>query len=107
MNKIICQYCKKEINTSDFGDGTFDYSDVYDYRGFSFHEKCFEEGVKKVEIRRKEIMEETEHSLKSQANGEWYNGGYKYMKTDPHTGKPLVKKVKEPQKLKDYEEGIL
>jgi hypothetical protein len=107
MSKIICQLCKEEIETPDFGDGTFDYSDVYEYRGFSFHEKCFDEGIKRVDEKRQEVTEETEHSLKSQAGGEWMNGGYRTMKTDPHTGKPLLKNPKQPQKLTDYEDGIL
>ncbi len=105
--KIICQHCKKEIETPDFGDGILDYSDIYDYRGFSFHERCFGSGIKKVDEKRQEVMEETEHSINSQVNGEWQSGGYRYMKTDPHTGKPLVKNLKQPQKLKDYENGIL
>ena len=107
MINIICQLCKKEIDTPDYGDGILDYSGVYEYRGFSFHEKCFDEGVKKVDEKRCEVMKVTEHSLKSQANGEWYNGGYKYMKTDPSTGNPVVKTPKEPQILKDYERGDL
>lgn len=107
MNEIICQLCKKEIETPDFGDGVFDCSDVYDYRGFSFHEKCFKEGVKKVDEKRKEVMEITEQSLKSQISGEWQNGGYKTMKIDHSTGRPLVKNPKQPQKLIDYENGIL
>jgi hypothetical protein len=105
--KIVCQLCKKEIETPDYGDGVLDYSDVYEYKGFFFHEKCFEEGVKKVNRKRQEVIEETKHSLNSQVNGKWMNGGYKTMKTDIHTGKPLVKKLRQPQKLTDYENGIL
>jgi len=97
MKKEICQLCKEEL---------IDDSDTYDYRGFAFHEKCFDEGIKKVDFRRQEVMEETEHSIKSQAGGEWNNGGYKTMKTDQLTGNPITK-VKEPQRLKDYENGIL
>lgn len=41
----------------------------------------------------------------SQADGEWNKGGYKYMKTD-ESGKPITK-IKEPQKLQEYERGIL
>jgi len=104
---IICQLCKQEIDTHDYGDKVLDYSDVYDYRGFSFHGKCFSEGIKRVDEKRQEVIQETEHALKSQANGEWFNGGYKYMKIDSSTGHPIVKNPKEPQKLKDYEKGIL
>lgn len=57
MKEIICQNCKKEIDTPDFGDGTLDYSDVYDYRGFSFHGKCLEEGIEKVEYKRAEVRD--------------------------------------------------
>jgi len=103
----ICQLCKKPIEIPAYGDGLYDYSDAWDYRGFVFHEKCFEEGCKKVDERRDDVITETEHSLNSQRGGEWINGGYKTMKTDPHTGKPLLKKVNEPAKLKNYEKGIL
>jgi hypothetical protein len=104
---IICQLCKKVIETPDYGDGVLDMSDVYEYRGFTFHETCFDEGSRAVERKRAEVITETKASLESQANGEWVNGGYKNMNTDPHTGKPLVKHPKEPQKLTDYENGIL
>ncbi len=102
----ICQLCKKEIETPDYGDGVLDYSDLYEYRGFVFHEKCFDEGVKKVDYKRKEVAETVERSVKSQAGGEWANGGYKTMKTDI-SGRPIPSKVTEPQILKDYEQGKL
>jgi hypothetical protein len=105
MNNFTCQLCKKIIETPDFGDGVLDQSDVYEYRGFYFHEKCFNEGTEKVDYKRKEVMEVTEHSIKSQANGEWHNGGYKTMKTGPG-GTPITK-IKQPQILTDYENGIL
>lgn len=102
---MICQLCKETIDTPDFGDGVLDMSDVYDYRGFTFHEKCFDEGCKKVDYKREEVMEVVDHSVRSQADGEWQNGGYKTMKTDA-SGKPITK-VKEPMILQDYENGIL
>ena len=105
MKTEICQLCKEEIKCPDFGDGTFDYSDIYEYRGFTFHEKCFDEGVKKVDNKRQEVMEVTEHSIRSQADGEWQNGGYKTMKTDAG-GRPITK-VKEPMILQNYEQGKL
>lgn len=105
--EIVCQSCKKVIDTPDWGDGTFDMSDVYDYRGFTFHEKCFDEGVEKVDYKRNEVREITEHSINSQAGGEWSNGGYRTMKTDPHTGRPIPTKITVPQILTDYENGIL
>lgn len=103
---IICQHCKQPIDTPDFGDGTLDYSDIYEYRGFDFHEKCFDDGIKKVDYKREEVCVTTEASIKSQSGGEWMNGGYKTMKTDM-SGNPIPTKVKEPQILKDYENGIL
>ena len=96
MSKEICQLCKSPL---------IDDSDTYEYRGFIFHEKCFDEGCKKVDEKRQTVMETTEHSIRSQADGEWQNGGYKTMKTD--TGGRPITKVKEPQILKDYENGIL
>ena len=76
---IICQLCKKVIETPDYGDGVLDMSDVYEYRGFTFHETCFDEGSRAVERKRAEVITETKASLESQANGEWVNGGYKNM----------------------------
>lgn len=106
MRGYTCQLCKNEIKTPNYGDGTFDESDVYEYRGFYFHEKCFDEGIGKVDHKRNEVIAETEASIKSQSGGEWMNGGYKTMKTDT-AGKPIPSKVKEPQSLKDYEAGTL
>lgn len=105
METIICQLCKKQIETPDFGDGILDYSDLYEYRGFDFHEKCFDEGCKKVDAKRNEVINTVDKSIRSQADGQWHNGGYKNMKTGSD-GKPITK-VKEPQILKDYENGIL
>lgn len=102
---MICQYCKKEIETPDYGDGVLDYSDVYEYRGFNFHEACFDEGIKAVDSKRAEVQKTVEQSTRSQADGEWQNGGYKTMKVDAG-GRPITK-VKEPQILQDYEKGIL
>ena len=65
-----------------------------------------QEQIKAIEQRdfeRKEVMEETEHSIKSQVAGEWNNGGYKTMKTDSG-GNPITK-IKESQRLQDYEKG--
>lgn len=103
---IICQHCRKEIETPDYGDGVIDYSDVYEYRGFSFHEDCFDEGVKRVDYKRSEVSETVNATVKSQSGGEWQNGGYKYMKTDV-SGRPIPTNVTEPKILKDYEKGIL
>ena len=92
---VKCSTCGKVLNQSD----------AYDYRGFIFCEEHFKEGQGKVEFRRKEVSEMTEHAVRSQADGEWQNGGYKYMKTDKG-GKPITK-IKEPKSLEDYEKGNL
>jgi len=104
---MICQLCTKEIETPDFGDGVLDYSDVYEYRGFNFHSACFDEGIKKVEGKRQEVSEVVEHSIISQRNGEFVNNNNKYnMHNVASDGLPAMK-VKEPQILKDYENGVL
>lgn len=102
----ICQVCKKEIKPIVYDDGVVDYSDEYEYRGFVFHEKCFDEGVKRVDEKRSQVSNVVEASVKSQSNGEWVNGGYKTMKVNA-SGSPIPSKVNEPQILKDYESGIL
>lgn len=93
MNK--CQLCKK----------FFDDSETYEYRGFMFCEKHFDDGIKRVDEKRSFVMETTEKSIRSQADGEWNNGGYKTMETD-NGGRPITK-VKEPEILKEYEMGEL
>lgn len=103
----ICQLCKEEIETPDFGDGVLDYSDLYEYRGFVFHGKCHSEGIKKVDAKREEVMEVTEHSVMSQRNGEFVNNRSKYhLENVASDGLPKIR-PKEPQILKDYENGIL
>lgn len=94
--KELCQLCKESL---------VDDSDTYEYRGFVFHEKCFDEGIEKVDAKRSEISQVVDHSIRSQADGEWQSGGYKTMKVSTD-GRPITK-VKEPQILKDYEKGIL
>lgn len=104
---FICQNCKQEIDTPDFGDGTYDCSDVYEYRGFYFHEKCFDDCCKKVDYRRQEVMEVTEASIKSQRTGEFINNSRKYnLSNVASDGLPNIKS-KESQILKDYENSIL
>ena len=93
MNK--CQLCKE----------MFDDSETYEYRGFLFCDEHFDEGIKRVDEKRSFVMETTEKSVRSQVDGEWANGGHKTMKTDA-SGRPITK-VREPQVLKDYEEGKL
>ena len=83
----------------------FDDSETYEYRGFIFCEEHFDEGIERVDEKRSFVMETTEKSVRSQADGEWANGVYKTMKTDAG-GRPITK-VSEPQVLKDYENGKL
>lgn len=90
-----CAICKKVISSSD----------AYEYRGFISCSPHFEELQAKVDYKRSEVIATVEHSTKSQAGGEWHNGGYKTMKTDMG-GNPITK-VNEPQILKDYENRIL
>jgi len=96
MKNNKCQICKEY----------FDDSEAYEYRGFIFCEKHFDEGIKKVDYKREQVMETVDKSIKSQVGGEWMNGGYKTMKTDVG-GNPISKNIKEPLVLKDYENGIL
>lgn len=103
----ICQLCKKEIKPTVYEDGVKSWDDLYEYRGFIFHEKCFDEGIKKVDNKRQEVIQETEHSIKSQRNGEFVNNRSKYhLGNVASDGLPVIK-PKEPQRLKDYENGIL
>ena len=107
MTKLICQLCKEEIETPDYGDGVLDKSDVYEYRGFVFHEKCFDEGIKKVDEKRAEVGKIVEASTESQRNGEFVNNTDKYnLNNVAGDGLPIIK-IKEPQILKDYENGEL
>jgi hypothetical protein len=83
----------------------FDDSETYEYRGFMFCNEHFDEGIKRVDEKRSFVMEVTEKSTRSQADGEWSNGGYKTMKTDS-SGRPITK-IKEPLVLEEYERGEL
>ena len=87
-----CRKCKKQLEDSE----------AYEYRGAISCEKHFDEVIKDRDFERQEVIKTTEASVKSQIGGQWFNGGYKTMKTDPHSGKPIGK-VKEPLTLQDYE----
>lgn len=80
-------------------------SECYEYRGVYSCAKHFDELQQKRDYQRQQVIETTEKSVRSQADGEWQHGGYKTMKTDT-AGRPIAK-VKEPQALKDYEDGKL
>lgn len=92
MKNLTCRKCKKEIPESE----------AYEYRGAIACEKCFDDVIESRDRERQEVMAETEAAVRSQADGEWQNGGYKTMKTDSHTGRPITK-IKEPLRLKEYE----
>lgn len=85
--------------------GYFDDSETYEYRGVMACEEHFDELCQKRDAQRQQVIETTQASVRSQADGEWHNGGYKTMKTD-NGGRPITK-VREPQTLKDYEDGLL
>ena len=87
-----CNICKQD----------FEDAELYEYRGAYMCEEHHTQGIEKREHERQEVMQEVAHSVRSQADGEWHNGGYKTMKTDPHTGKPITK-IKEPLRLQEYE----
>lgn len=107
MKDYECSLCHEIIETPDYGDGTYDESDVYEYRGFYFHAKCFEKGCEKVDERRREVMEVTEKSIMSQRRGEFVNNHGKYhLGNVAPDGLPIIK-PKEPQILQDYENGKL
>jgi len=90
-----CAICGEELSESE----------AYEYRGVISCQTDFEELQQKRNEQRERVMEVADHSVRSQADGEWANGGYRYMKTDKG-GRPITK-VKEPQVLKDYEDGKL
>lgn len=96
-----CHFGSCAICHEDFPD-----SELYEYRGVTACEPHFKELQEKRDYQRKQVIETTEKSVKSQADGEWANGGYKTMKTDMG-GNPIPSKTKEPLALKDYEDGKL
>lgn len=95
MSKNKCAICG----------GYFDDSETYEYRGVMACEEHFDELIEKRDYQRSQVIETTEHAVRSQADGEWQRGGYKTMKVD-EGGRPITK-VREPQSIKDYEDGKL
>lgn len=89
-----CVVCKEELTDSE----------CYEYRGAFACAEHLEDMTEKRDFQRQEVTAATEHAVRSQAAGEWANGGYKTMKTDPHTGRPLTK-IREPEQLREYERG--
>lgn len=109
--KENCEYCfeKKKncicnFNTCAECGALIPDSHASEYRGRIWCEgkHDFDEQVAKRDYERQEVMLETNHTTRSQADGEWNNGGYKTMKIDTHTGRPITR-IKEPQRLKIYE----
>lgn len=90
-----CAICGEELSDSE----------AYEYRGAIACRTHHDEMIQKRDEQRQRVMEVTDKSIRSQADGEWANGGYKTMKVDAG-GRPITR-VKEPQILKDYEEGKL
>lgn len=91
-----CAICHEELSDSE----------CYEHRGVYACQKHHEEVIRKREAQREEVMKQTDHSVRSQLDGEWANGGYKTMRTDPHTGRPMGK-IREPLALQNYENGEL
>ena len=86
---------------------SFSDSDTYEYRGFFFCHEHFDEGIKKVDWRRSEIMQANNAKLSSLAGLD--------LKPDSVIGKAnrelLKAKIeiagKESGREKDYRQGIL
>ena len=92
-----CQMCKKD----------FELDQLYEYRGFIFCEEHFDEGVKRVDEKRSFVMDVVGKSIESKRKGEFVHNSSKYnLHNVAEDGLPIVK-IKEPQVLKDYENGIL
>lgn len=96
MDNDQCQICKQY----------FPWGEMYEYRGFISCGEHFDELCGKVDWKRQQVMEVVDNSVRSQADGEWANGGYKTMKVDTG-GRPIASKVTEPVVLQEYERGIL
>lgn len=88
-----CDECGKRIPES--------HASEYRGRIWCAEEHDFEEQVAKRDHQRKEVIDELNATVRSQADGEWANGGYKYMKTDK-SGRPIAK-IKEPLRVQEYE----
>ena len=77
--------------------------DMYEYRWFRSCWDCFESLQEKVDYKRKQVMEITNHSILSQRNWEFVNNRNTKLASD---WLPIMN-IKEPQILKDYENWIL
>lgn len=45
MNKIFCIKCGKEIEIVLYQDGISDLSNIYEHKGFYYHQECFNENI--------------------------------------------------------------
>lgn len=92
-----CAICGEELSDSE----------AYEYRGAIACATHHEEMIKKRDYQRQQVMEITEKSTQSQRNGEFMNNPKKYdINNVASDGLPIMK-IKEPQALKDYEDGKL
>lgn len=99
-----CALCHETYSNYDPDDS----HQIFEYRGFLGCTDCIKEVRKQVDAKRQEVMEVTNHSISSQRKGEFVNnrGKYHLGNVSKVDGLPIMK-VKEPQILKDYENGIL
>lgn len=86
-----CRVCKEQLSESE----------AYEYRGAYACAQHLEEATESRDHERAEVIQEVDHAIESQRNGEWSNGGYKTMKVGKD-GKPITK-IKEPLRLQEYE----
>lgn len=119
MKQPICDFCGEYTKCVCYFDkcamcgvsySNFDPDEdhqVFEYRGVLCCSKCIDKVREKREEQRQRVMEAVDHSTLSQRNGEFVNNSKKY---DIHNvasdGLPIIN-VKEPQILKDYEDGRL
>jgi cupin superfamily acireductone dioxygenase involved in methionine salvage len=98
-----CAICKKSYSNYD----PDEKHSIYEYRGFLACNEHFDELIKKVDYKRSDVIETVKKTTESQRNGEFKNNYQKYnIHNVANDGLPIMP-IKEPQILKDYENGIL
>lgn len=97
--------CKCTFNKCAICGDEFPDSETYEYRGVLSCEEHHAELIAKRDYQRQQIIDSTDKKIRSQADGEWMNGGYRTMETD--TGGRPITKIKEPLEIKNYEDGKL
>ncbi len=101
-NCLGCEWHKCVICGEEFA-----ASEIYEYRGIYACKEHIDEVREKRDYQRKEVIKITEKSIRSQREGEFINNRKKYnLRNVAPDGLPIIK-PKEPQALKDYEEGKL